>query len=39
MKYEIRHRYTGKVLYTAEIDVDEKTSEEVKKGLAVREAV
>ena len=35
IKFDIRNRYSGSVLYTAEIDCDESAPIGVKKGLAV----
>ena len=35
MEYEIKHRYTGAVIYTADIDASESAPESVKLGLAV----
>ena len=39
IKFDILHRRSGGVLYTAEIDCDEFASAGVKKGLAVRHAL
>jgi len=39
MKYEIKHRYTNAVIYTADIDAPESTPESVKLGLAVMAAL
>ena len=36
MKFEIKNRFTGEVQFTAEIEVDENTSLDMKIGLAVR---
>jgi hypothetical protein len=38
MKHTIKHRFTGKPIYTAEINCPEDTPENVKLGLAVRAA-
>lgn len=35
MKYEIKNRFTGEVIYTAEIDANEDTREDIKLGMAV----
>jgi hypothetical protein len=39
VKYEIKNRWTGNVIYECEIDCDESASESVQRGLAVRSAV
>ena len=39
MIHSIHHRHTGAVIFTAEIEADENTSDAVKLGLAVRAAV
>jgi len=39
MEYEIKHRYTNAVIYTADIDAPESTPESVKLGLAVMAAL
>ena len=39
MKYEIRHRLTGTVQFTAEIDCNKTATESVMKGLAVLWAI
>ena len=39
MKYEIKNRWNGKVIFTAEIDAKESDSYAVKLGLAVKVAV
>ena len=39
MIHSIHHRHTGAVIFTAEIEADENTSNAVKLGLAVRAAV
>ncbi len=39
MKFDIKHRFTGAVIYTAEIDANENTSLGVRKGLAAVAAV
>ena len=39
MQFEIKARFTGTVLFTAEIDANEATPLSIKLGLAVRKAV
>ena len=39
MIHSIHHRHTGAVIFTAEIEADENTSDAVKLGLAVKAAV
>ena len=39
MKYDIHHRWSGNVKFTAEIDCAEDTPESVKRGLAVKWAM
>ena len=39
ISFDILNRWTGKIVFTAEIDADEDTSRTVKLGLAVRVAV
>ncbi|WP_081750632.1 pentapeptide repeat-containing protein [Paracoccus pantotrophus] len=39
MQFEIKSRWTGAVIFTAEIEADENTSANIKLGLAVRVAV
>ena len=39
MIHSIHHLHTGAVIFTAEIEADENTSDAVKLGLAVRAAV
>jgi hypothetical protein len=39
MKFEIKHRWTGTVIFTAEIEADGDTAISVKLGLAVRAAL
>ena len=39
IKYDVLNRFTGDVQFTAEIDCDEKASESLKLGLAVKWAV
>lgn len=38
MKYEIKTRFSGGVIYTAEIEADENAAKAIKLGLAVRAA-
>lgn len=39
MQYEIKNRYSGAVIYTAEIEADGKTPESMKIGLAMQDAI
>jgi len=39
MKYEIKHRWTGRVIFTAEIECDERQAANFKLGLAIKVAV
>ena len=39
MKYEIKDRWDGSVIFTTEIDCDANASESVKRGLAARSAL
>lgn len=39
MKFDIKSRWTSKVIFTAEIDADENTPYSVKLGLAVKSSV
>ena len=39
MKFEIKHRFSGSIIFTAEIECDEGASYSLKLGLAVRKAI
>ena len=39
MQYEIKNRFSLEVIFTAEIEADEKTSNSIKLGLAIKAAI